>query len=395
MADTSVKIAGIEFGNPIVAASSPLTGDVKGIARVVESGAGGVVTHTISLLPAPEPPKPVGIRGGLLHLPTWSTRTLRDWVEDILPEARKLSDETGVPLIVSVGFTAGELEAVLPEVAGFADAIELATNFLRPTGAPMQNASDVVKEVTSRHGNPFVKDPSPLEDSIATAKRLFDGPVMVKLPPLGTEIEILARASEEAGADAIVATHSFGPVMTIDIESAKPSFSGEEGHAWIGGTAMRAFALRNVFDIARSVSIPVIGSGGITSAQDAVEFLMSGASAVQVATEAEVRGARVYGSLVKKLEKWLDAHGYGSVVETIGLGVENWSRLQPHTYTVPVRYNPEECIGCGLCELSCHYNAIWMEGKLAVLDSDLCFGCGLCAVRCPTDALIMPPVWKE
>ena len=395
MAEMGVEIAGIAFRNPIIAAASPLTGTARGIAKAIDSGVGGIVTHTISLLPAPEPPNPVGIRGGLLHLPTWSSRTLDEWVDGILPEARAHADRAGVPLIVSVGFTAGELEEVVPRVAKFADAIEVATNFLRPTVDPMADAAAVVDEVISRHGNPIVKDPSALKEAISAARRAFDGPVMVKLPPLGTEIEALARASQEAGADAIVATHSFGPVMTIDIEKAKPSFPGKDGHAWIGGTAMRAFALRNVFDIARSVSVPVVGAGGVTAAQDAVEFLMSGASAVQVATEAETKGARIYGSIVKKLSKWLDSHGYGSVREAVGVGVRNWARMQPHTYTVPVQYNPDECIGCGLCELSCHYNAIWMEGKLAVLDSDLCFGCGLCAVRCPTDALIMPPVWKE
>ncbi len=76
MAEMGVEIAGIAFRNPIIAAASPLTGTARGIAKAIDSGVGGVVTHTISLLPAPEPPNPVGIRGGLLHLPTWSSRTL-------------------------------------------------------------------------------------------------------------------------------------------------------------------------------------------------------------------------------------------------------------------------------------------------------------------------------
>ncbi len=390
MADLRISVAGLDFKSPVLPASSPAVGTGGRLAAVAKNGAGGLVTHTISLLPAPNPPTPVKIRGGMLHLPTWSQYAIGRWVSEFLPQARAAADIAGIPLVVSVGFNAEEVDQVVPKVVPFADGLELSSQFLRPGGGAMSDAAAVIREVASRHGNPIAKDPTPLRDAVQAAKGSFSGPVLVKLPPMGPEIADVARAAEAAGADGIVATHSFGPVMTIDIERARPSFASDDGHAWIGGTAIRALALRNVFDIARAVGIPVIGAGGVASAADAVEFLMSGASAVQIATEASTRGPEFYGSLARKLDKWLVSHDYAGVRDVVGLGVRNWQRLEPHTHTIPLIYDPSECIGCTLCELSCHYHAIWMEGEKAVFDPNLCFGCGLCAVRCPTDALVMP-----
>lgn len=392
MADLRISVAGLDFKNPVLPASGPVVGTGERLASIAKSGVGGLVTHTISLLPAPRPPSPVKIRGGMLHLPTWSQYPMERWVSEFLPQARAAADIAGIPLVVSVGFNAEEVDQVIPKVAPFADGLELSSQFLRPGGGAMSDAATVIREVTSRHGNPIAKDPAPLRDAVQAAKGAFSGPVFVKLTSMGPEVADVAKAAEAAGADGIVTIHSFGPVMTIDIERAKPSFASDDGHAWIGGTAVRALALRNVFDIARTVGIPVIGAGGVASAADAVEFLMSGASAVQASTEAMRRGPKFYRSLAKKLDKWLDAHSYVGVGEITGLGVRNWRRLEPHTYTVPPIYNPDECIGCTLCELSCHYHAIWMEKEKAVFDPDLCFGCGLCTVRCPTDALTMPPM---
>jgi NAD-dependent dihydropyrimidine dehydrogenase PreA subunit len=136
----------------------------------------------------------------------------------------------------------------------------------------------------------------------------------------------------------------------------------------------------------------VIGVGGIGKAEDAVEFLMAGASAVQICTAALQRGPTVYGAVAAGLGAWLDQRGYAGVGDVVGLGIRRWRSLTPHTYSVPVLYNEEACIGCKLCERSCHYDAIYMVGKLAELNPERCFGCGLCVVRCPTDALLMPQV---
>lgn len=134
----------------------------------------------------------------------------------------------------------------------------------------------------------------------------------------------------------------------------------------------------------------MIGVGGISRPEDVIEFLMAGASAVQVCTAALQRGPTVYGTLAAGVGAWLDQHGYADLSEVVGLGIRRWRSLVAHTTSVPVLYNEAECVGCKLCERSCHYDAIAMVGKVAALSPELCFGCGLCVTRCPTDALLQP-----
>ena len=228
--------------------------------------------------------------------------------------------------------------------------------------------------------------------AIRAAKEAVDVPVIVKLSPLGREMTAAAQAAKDAGADAIAAINSFGPCLGIDTETGLPLMGSADGYGWLSGQAIKALSLRCVFDIARTVDLPIIGVGGISSGADAIEFIMAGAWAVQICTAAILRGPSIYGKVAQQMEKWLDEHGYESLKDVRGLAIRRWQELQPHTFTVPVLYNEAECIGCGLCELSCHYDAIWLEGDVALFDPQRCFGCGLCAVRCPTHALLMPRV---
>jgi NAD-dependent dihydropyrimidine dehydrogenase PreA subunit len=297
-------------------------------------------------------------------------------------------------LIVNIGYSAAEVAELAPRVAPFADAVEISTHYMRESGGLMGDPVAAAREATNLPSNHLSRRPEPLVDAIKAAKAALDVPVFVKLGPLGGgEMAAVARACEAAGADAIVAVDAFGPCMSIDIETAEPILSG--GYGWLSGGPLKPLALRCIFDIARAVTIPVIGCGGVSKGEDAVEMLMAGASAVQVCTAALNRGPRVYGSIAAELDAWLETHGYSSAGDLIGLGIRRWQSLQPHTYSVPVLYDESECIGCKLCERSCHYDAIYMVGKLAEFNPERCFGCGLCVARCPTNALLMPQVSTE
>jgi Na+-translocating ferredoxin:NAD+ oxidoreductase RNF subunit RnfB len=266
---------------------------------------------------------------------------------------------------------------------------------MRDTGGLMADPVAAAHEALHLASNHLSRHPAPLLDAIRAAKAALDVPIFVKLGPLGGgEMAAVARACEAAGADAIVAVDSFGPCMSIDIETAEPLLSGG-GYGWLSGTSLKPLALRCVFDIARAVRIPVIGCGGIGKGEDAIEMLMAGASAVQVCTAALNRGPKIYGSIAAEIGAWLDARGYSGVGAVTGLGIRRWQSLEPHTYSVPILYDESECIGCKLCERSCHYDAIVMEGKLAVFNPERCFGCGLCVARCPTNALLMPQVTND
>jgi dihydroorotate dehydrogenase (NAD+) catalytic subunit len=401
MADLTVNLAGLHLPNPILPGAGPLVGDGELAAAVASGGAGGLVTRTVSVQPAPRGHQSVEVRGGLLNLPSWSPLPLEQWLKTEYPRARAAADAAGIPLIISLGYTAEEVAYLTPRLAPFADAFELSTMHGEPGRiTDPWTMDDAGRRIPDSAG---MREAAPIVAAIRAIRAAADKPLFVKVNPLGGgEMAALAREIEAAGASGITATNSFGPVTTLDIETGTFALDTPDGHAWLSGTSLKPLALRCVFDIARAVQIPVIGAGGITRVEDAVEFLMAGASVVQITTGALKTGARFYGRFATRLDNWLNAHGYASAAEVRGLGIRRWESLQPHRESVPVMYDVAECIGCRLCEVSCHYDAIYMVPgtnktggfEVAEFNADRCFGCGLCVVRCPTDALLMPMMQK-
>ncbi|MEA3460082.1 MAG: 4Fe-4S binding protein, partial [Chloroflexota bacterium] len=305
-------------------------------------------------------PNMAEIGGGFLNTELWSELPPEQWIEHEYAMAK----ETGLPLIVSLGYTAEEIAELAPRVRPFADAIELSTHYLG-------------------------EDPRPMMEAIRAAKEAVDVPVLVKLSPLGREMAAVAQAAEEAGADGIVAVNSFGPCMGIDVETGMPLMGSKEGYGWLSGPALKPLALRCVFDIARAVDLPIFGVGGISNGEDAIEFFMVGASAVQVCTAAILGGPSVFGKIAAQVKRWLDEHGYGSIEEVKGLTIRQLVERKHRTYAALLDLDVEQCTGCGLCETSCVYGAIAIVDKKAVLDEKLCTGCGLCTTRCRPGALRM------
>lgn len=195
-------------------------------------------------------------------------------------------------------------------------------------------------------------------------------------------------ALEQAGADGLVMINSFGPCLSIDLETGLPLMGSKDGFGWLSGAAIKPLALRCVYQAARVCKIPIFGVGGVTNGRDAAEMFMAGASAVQVCTEAILRGPTVYGKIAKELNAFLDSHGYASVDEIRGLTIRRMSeRGAPKTGHSP-RVDMERCSLCRQCEVSCPYGAITADEKLDI-DEAKCFVCGLCVSRCKRGALSM------
>lgn len=361
MADLRVEVCGLEFANPVLPAAGPPGRNGEALVRCAKGGAGGLVSKTISVQAAQVPtPNMAEIKGGFLNTELWSELPPEQWIE----REYAMAKETGLPLIISLGYTAEEIAELAPRVRPFADALELSTHYIG-------------------------EDPRPMVEAIQAAKEAVDVPILVKLSPLGREMAAAAQAAEEAGADGIVAINSFGPCMGIDVETGMPLMGSSEGYGWLSGPALKPLALRCVFDIARAVDLPVFGVGGISKGTDAIEFFMAGASAVQVCTAAILRGSSVFGKIANQMERWLDERGYESIEEVKGLTIKRLAEWSYPTKSVPPHLDAEKCTGCGLCEVSCVYGAIVVVGKKALLDEELCSGCGLCASRCRPGALRM------
>ncbi len=363
MADLRVEVCGIQFKNPVLPAAGPPTWNGEAMVACAEGGAGGIVAKTISTTAAdvPEPCMAQVGKASMLNTELWSELPPEQFIEKEYARAR----EAELPLIISMGYSAEQISELAPKVKPFADAVELSTHYIG-------------------------EDPAPMIAAIKAAKETLDVPVIVKLSPLGREMKAAAQAAQDAGADAIAAINSLGPCLGIDLETGLPLLGSKEGYGWLSGQSVKPLALRCVFDIARTVDLPIFGVGGIFRGTDALEMFMVGASAVQICTAAILRGPGIFGKIVREMDQWLDDHGYASVNDVKGLTIRKLRAREYRTNHLPPRLYEDLCTACGLCETSCVYHAIAVLDGKARLDEDLCQGCGLCTTRCPTRALEMP-----
>ncbi|MDI7277846.1 MAG: 4Fe-4S binding protein, partial [Anaerolineae bacterium] len=346
MVDLSTDLCGLRLRNPIMPAAGPPGRDGKALLACAEGGAGALVSKTVSRMAAQVPvPNMAEVPGGLLNCELWSELSPGRWIAAEYALAR----QAGLPLIISLGYSAGDIRELAPGVRPFADAVELSTHYIG-------------------------EDPRPMQEAVAAAREHLEMPVLVKLSPLGRDLVVAAQAAVEAGAHAIVAINSFGPCLAIDVETGEPLLGGEAGYGWLSGPALRPLALRCVYEVARAVPVPVVGVGGIGSGRDAVEMLMAGASAVQVCTAAILRGPGTFGRIARELEEWLAAHGHESPREIVGLA----ARAPRHALRPgPALVDPSLCTGCQLCAQSCVYGAIRVLDRKAVVDAAACTACGL------------------
>jgi dihydroorotate dehydrogenase subfamily 1 len=359
MANLHVSICGIDFSNPILPAAGPPSKDGAILLAAAHGGAGGLVTKTISVNPAVVPrPCMAEIRGGFMNTELWSELPKEQWLE----VEYKLARTAGLPVIVGLGYSADQIRELAPLVKPYADALELSTHYV---------------------GN----DISPIVDALRAAKEAVDVPVFMKLSP-HPNIQEIAVALEDAGADGLVMINSFGPCLSIDLETGLPLMGSKDGFGWLSGAAIKPLALRCVYDAARVVRIPIFGVGGVATGRDAAEMFMVGASAVQVCTEAILRGPTVYGRIARELDIFLDTHGYNSVDEIKGLTIRKMAqRGSPKTGSYP-SVDRNRCSLCGQCEISCPYGAI-SKDEILHIDEEKCFTCGLCVSRCKRHALSM------
>ncbi len=360
MVNLSTEIAGIEFRNPILPAAGPLTRDGDSLVDVANNGAGGLVSKTVSVEPAKIPrPNLAKVGNSIVDADSGSEISVEKWIEDEYPKAKSV----GLPLVASIGYTPEEIEELAPRVAeAGVDALEI-TN-----------------------GN-IVKDVSVIPESVEIAKEQVDIPVLVKLNPQLLEIDEIAIAAEKAGADGIVAVNSIGPSLVIDVNTERPLMGSANGYGWLSGPSIKPVAVRCVADIARAVDIPIIGSGGINSERDVAEFLMAGASAVQICTASITRGKKIFGLIADNLKRFMDVRGYDSIEDIRGVALRNLPEEPLRTTAKQPSFLSSKCTGCGLCVKHCPYDAVTIVSGKARIDSTKCTGCGLCVSVCPPKAL--------
>ena len=298
--DLRVSVAGIEFKNPIIAASGTFGYGVEFEDVVHLNRLGGFVVKGLSKEPmiGNPPPRLFETAAGMLNAIGLQNIGARVFIEEKLPKLREIKD---VVVIANVfGYTREDYEhtiEILNEGEGIA-AYEL--NVSCPN--------------TQHGGIQFGSDPRTLDELVRTVKRFAKRPLVVKLSPNVTSIGQMAYVAQEAGADALSLVNTF-VAMAIDIESRKPRIANVT--AGLSGPAIKPIAVRMVYEAAKSVQIPVIGMGGISTAADVVEFMLAGASAVQVGT-ASYWDPRATEKIVGELERWCKEHEVARVAELTG-----------------------------------------------------------------------------
>ena len=294
----TIEIAGLKLRNPIMLAAGVLGISSSLLRRVVEAGAGAVVTKSIGLEPRAGYPNPTVavVKCGLLNAMGLPNPGIESFSEEIT--ALKILN---VPVIVSVfGSSPEEFAHIARETekAG-ADALEL-------------NAScPHVKGVAE-----ICQDPLLLSKVVESVKSAVSVPVFTKLSPNVADIVETAKTAEDAGSDAVTAINTVR-AMAIDIETGCPILANKIGG--LSGPAIKPIAVRCVYEISRSIGIPVIGCGGVTCWQDAVELLLAGATAVQIGTAIAKEELTIFNEVAAGIRDYLREKEYGKVKEIIGL----------------------------------------------------------------------------
>lgn len=297
-----VDLGGLKLRNPTMNAAGVLGLSAPLLKRVYESGAGAVVTKSIGPAPRTGHPNPtaVAVEGGMLNAMGLPNPGASYFVGEI-GELR----DAGVPVVASLF---GALIDEFVEVAGTlaeagADALEL--NFSCPN--------------VGRERCLLEADADSVEKVTAAVKGAVNLPVFVKLTPNVTDISVGARAAERGGADGITAVNTLRG-LAVDTDLRRPVLTNVIGG--LSGPALKPVALRCVWEVAESVEIPIIGCGGVSDWRDAVEFLLCGASAVEIGTALMTRGLNVFREVAEGIKRYLEEGGFREVAEIVGLAHE-------------------------------------------------------------------------
>jgi dihydroorotate dehydrogenase (NAD+) catalytic subunit len=298
-----VTVAGVGFRSPVIAASGTFGYGVEFEDIVTLDRIGGFVTKGLSREPMTGNPSPriIETAAGMINAIGLQNMGVRAFIEEKLP---KLSAMTGTVVIANVfGYTIGDC---LEVIQALNDAPGLAMYELN---ASCPN--------TSHGGMVFGTDPPSLWELVARCKAASKRPLMVKLSPNVTDIGLMARVAEDGGADAVSLVNTFVS-LAIDVETRRPRIANVTGG--LSGPAIKPIAVRMVYEASKAVKIPVIGMGGILRGEDAAEFMMAGATAVQVGT-ASFADPRAVENIANGLKRWCAAQNVTEVRSLTGSAV--------------------------------------------------------------------------
>lgn len=401
MADLRIKFCGVESPNPFWLASGPPTNTAGQVMRAFDAGWGGAVWKTIG-----EPIQNTSSRYGAIDIGSVKMMGLNNIelisdrpIETNLREIAEVKKRYPKNLVIASLMVESKRETWhdmvrRAEDAG-ADLLEL--NFGCPHGMSERGMGAAVGQV-----------PEYTEMITSWAKEAARTPVISKLTPNVTDITHIALAAQRGGADAVSLINTINSLMGVDLESfaPRPNVGGKSSHGGYCGPAVKPIALHLVSSVAKKITIPIVGIGGIGTWIDAAEHISLGASCVQVCTAAMHYGFRIVEDMADGLAAYMDRRGYRTIEDFRSKAVPNvqdWGDLDLN-YKIVARISGELCIGCQLCYVACEdgahqcierapvksgkLNPHGMEVHVPRIMEEECVGCNLCALVCPVDGCI-------
>jgi dihydroorotate dehydrogenase (NAD+) catalytic subunit len=299
MAHLSVNLCGLTMKNPTMLASGVLDETGRSMLEVAKAGAGALVTKSVGKEPRQGHGNPsiVELQCGLINAMGLPNPGIEIYIAEV-KEAKK----GGVPVIGSVF---GGTEDEIAELAGLmsragADAVELNLSCPHAKG----------------YGAELGSTPELVESICRKAKKQVRIPLFAKLTPNTSSISSLAVAAERGGADAVVAINTL-KAMAISPEARMPILANKFGG--LSGPAIKSIGVRCVYEIFEAVKIPIVGVGGISSGRDALEYVMAGATAVQIGTAVWSEGLEVFSKTSREIMQFMEENGFESVKAMVGV----------------------------------------------------------------------------
>ena len=298
--DLSVSLAGIQLKNPVIGASGTFGYGIEFEDVVHLDRLGGFVVKGLSKEPmiGNPPPRLYETAAGMLNAIGLQNIGARGFVEEKLPRLREIKNAVVIANVF--GYTREDYEHTIE---------------ILNTGEGIAAYELNVSCPNTQHGGiQFGSDPRLLDELVTSARRFSQRPLIVKLSPNVTSIGQMAHIAQEAGADAVSLVNTF-VAMAIDIKTRTPRIANVS--AGLSGPAIKPIAVRMVYEASKSVQIPVIGMGGISTAADVIEFMLAGATAVQVGT-ASYWDPRATEKIAAELGRWCAEHEVARIAELTG-----------------------------------------------------------------------------
>jgi len=418
MADLRINFAGVRSPNPFWLASAPPTNSGAQVHRAFEAGWGGAVWKTIGA-PVLNVSNRYGAWDyngqrmlGINNVELISDRPLAVNLREIADVKRNWPDRAVVVSAMVESTPAAWADIVHRIEDTGADAMEL--NYGCPHGMSERGMGSAVGQV-----------PEYCEEITGWVKQAARIPVIVKLTPNITDVVKPARAAVLAGADGLSLINTLNSIVGVDLDTFEitPNIDGKGGHGGYAGPAVKPVALNMLASLGRddritASGVPISGMGGIASWKDAAEFLLLGATSVQVCTTVMHYGFRIVEDLCDGLSNWMDDKGFASIDQFRGKSLGRVSDFKSFNlaFRAVAHINPARCIRCNLCYVACNDTAhqcidlvtadgkrmeplaydVRSNGKQEALDArpqpqvreEDCVGCRLCYNVCPVENCI-------